>query len=204
MPTACLEVDSFGVLKDGNNRTVTLRGINLDGGSKLPVQQTSFFDPVDESYWDGDNVSFVNRPFLLEDAPKHFAKLKSYGFNTIRYVFTWEALEHKGPGIYDDEYIDFAIKVLKLLDEFDFYVFMDPHQDNVSISQYCNFIELIGYSGLDTAEGAEPPYGHTMPWVWSLRLLRLQRHALYRVTMRIQRNIRKCFGLPITAGSLAK
>lgn len=134
MPAACLKVDSLGELRDEANRTVTLRGINLDGGSKMPTQKPNFFERVDEAYWDGDNVSFVNRPFLLEDAHFHFSKLKSYGFNTIRYVFTWEALEHKGPGIYDDEYIDFTIKVLKLLDEYGFYVFMDPHQDNVSTS----------------------------------------------------------------------
>lgn len=131
MPAACLEVD-HGVLKDEYGRTVILRGINLDGGSKAPVQAPSTFEPADSTYFDGDNVSFVNRPFTLEEAPEHFERLKAFGFNTIRYLFTWEALEHKGPGIYDDEFIDFTIKMLKLLDNYGFYVFMDPHQDNVS------------------------------------------------------------------------
>lgn len=130
MPSACLEVD-YGVIRDEHQRAVVLRGINLDAGGKMPVQSKSSFELPDADYWDGDNVSFVNRPFGLEDAPEHFERLKSFGFNTIRYVFTWEALEHAGPGIYDDDFIDYTIEMLKLLDKYGFYVFMDPHQDNV-------------------------------------------------------------------------
>lgn len=131
MPTLGLSVDSLGNFRDSNDRVVVLRGINLDSAAKLPNNLPSSFlrpDQVD-SFWNGDDVSFVNRPFALEDAPVHFQRLKDWGFNTIRYLYTWEALEHKGPGIYDDEFITYTIKVLTLLDSFGFYVFLDPHQD---------------------------------------------------------------------------
>lgn len=134
MPAACLEVDTYGTIRDEHKRSVILRGINLDAGAKLPVQSETTFEPPNKEYWDGDNVSFTQRPFSLSDAPEHFERLKSFGFNTIRYVFTWEALEHAGPGIYDDEFISFTIEMLKLLDKYDFYVFMDPHQDTVSFA----------------------------------------------------------------------
>lgn len=132
MPAACLEVDRFGVIHDEYGRTAILRGINLDGGAKLPIQHPSTFDPADSSFFDGDNVSFVNRAFTLKEAPEHFERLKQFGFNTIRYIFTWEALEHERPGVYDDKFIDFTISILKMLDKYGFYVIMDPHQDTVS------------------------------------------------------------------------
>lgn len=125
-----LKVDGLGGVRDDKNRRITLRGINLDGSSKLPKRpEYNTFKPVQEDFWDGDNVSFVGRPFELEEAPQHLERIRSWGFNTIRYVYTWEALEHGGPGKYDDEFIDYTIKVLKLLDEYGFYVTMDPHQD---------------------------------------------------------------------------
>lgn len=132
MPAACLEVDRSGSIHDIHGRTVVLRGINFDAGSKMPVQVSSTYTPVDKKFWDGDNVSFVNRPFGLEEAPEHLERLKLYGFNTIRYIYTWEALEHKGPGIYDDDFISFTIEMLKMIDKYGFYVILDPHQDNVS------------------------------------------------------------------------
>ncbi len=82
--------------KDENGRTLFLRGINLAADSKLP---TTPFIPSREpnNFFEGDTVSFVGRPFSIEDADKHLARIKSWGFNVIRYIFTWEALEHAGP-----------------------------------------------------------------------------------------------------------
>ncbi|TKX21145.1 cellulase-like protein 5 [Elsinoe australis] len=114
--------------RDQHNREVTLRGINVAGDCKLPAKpdQNSH---VREGFFDGDDVSFVGRPFPLDDAHIHFSRLRKWGMNTIRYVFTWEALEHAGPGKYDEEFIDFTIEVLRLAKEYGFYIFMDPHQD---------------------------------------------------------------------------
>lgn len=119
-----------GAFKDSFGREVVLRGINFAADAKLPAKPfMPSHAPEDDLFFDGDNVSFVGSPCSLEELDLHLKRLKSWGFNTIRYIFTWEALEHDGPGIYDEEFIDFTIKVLYRLKHYQFYVIMDPHQD---------------------------------------------------------------------------
>src|SRR6478752_4385062 len=117
-----------GQFRDGHGRQVVLRGINLAADAKLPSEpdQPSHI-PTD--FFDGDNVTFHHRPFPKEDARSHFARLRRYGFNTIRYIFTWEALEAAGPGKYDEDFIQHTIDILRIAKEYGFYIFMDPHQD---------------------------------------------------------------------------
>ncbi|GJJ11756.1 hypothetical protein Clacol_005994 [Clathrus columnatus] len=149
--------------KDSNNRTIILRGVNLGGSSKLPYGRSShetegFWEDVeDEDDEDGQNVSYIGRPFSLwdpdssngevedglkkerregwytsnwnESADCHLTRLRDWGFNLIRYVVTWEALEHAGPGKYDYEFIEYTIEVLKKCKEYGFRVYIDPHQD---------------------------------------------------------------------------
>lgn len=117
--------------RDPQNREVTLHGINCAADAKLPATP-DLPSHVSEKFFDGDNVSFVNRPFSLEDAGTHFTRLRSWGYNTLRYIFTWEAIEHAGPGKYDEEWIEHTISVLRKAKEYGFYIFMDPHQDVVS------------------------------------------------------------------------
>ena len=115
-------------LRDTHNREVTFRGINIDAGAKLPRHpDQSSHEPRD--FFNGDNVSFVDRPFTEEEAHEHFGQLKRWGYNALRYIFTWEALEHSGPGIYDEDFIAHTIKILRIAKDYGFYVFMDPHQD---------------------------------------------------------------------------
>lgn len=135
--TACerLKVGEQGDLIDSKGRKVTLKGINMDGAAKLPA--TPYMPSYkgdsskgDDVFFDGDNVSFVGRPFPIEEAHQHFLRIKSWGYNTIRYIITWEALEHKGPGIYDDEFISYTNKILDIIHEIGgLYVFIDVHQD---------------------------------------------------------------------------
>lgn len=114
--------------RDADGREVTFRGINVSGDAKLPRRPDQpSHEPLD--FFDGDNVSFLGRPFNKEEAREHFARLKSWGYNLIRYIFTWEALEHEGPGKYDEEFIEHTISLLRMAKEYGFYVFMDPHQD---------------------------------------------------------------------------
>lgn len=117
--------------RDTQGREVILRGINVAGDAKYPKTPDI---PSFEShkFFEADDVSFVGRPFSLEDSHIHFKRLRKWGYNTIRYIFTWEAIEHAGPGIYDDEWINFTIEVLRIAKQYEFYVFMDPHQDVVS------------------------------------------------------------------------
>lgn len=114
--------------KDDSGRTVFLRGVNLGGSSKVPA------DPDgatfrNEGFFDHRHVSFVNRPFALSEADEHYARLKSWGFNTLRFLVTWEGVEHSGPGIYDGEYLAYLRKVIAKAGEYGFTVFIDPHED---------------------------------------------------------------------------
>ncbi|KAJ9148481.1 Glycoside hydrolase family 5 protein [Pleurostoma richardsiae] len=117
-----------GKFVDGVGRQVILRGINVAGDAKYPSHpdQPSH---IETDFFDGDNVKFHDRPFPKQEAHVHFSRLKQYGYNTIRYVFTWEAIEAAGPGIYDEEWIQQTIDVLRIAKEYGFYIFMDPHQD---------------------------------------------------------------------------
>ena len=114
--------------RDPDNREITLRGINCAGDAKFPAVP-DIPSNVAENFFNGDDVSFIGRPFSTNEAPTHFARLRRYGFNTIRYIFTWEAIEHAGPGKYDEAWIQYTIDILRLAKGYGFYVFMDSHQD---------------------------------------------------------------------------
>ncbi|KAI4287254.1 MAG: hypothetical protein L6R35_003485 [Caloplaca aegaea] len=114
--------------RDSANREVTLRGINVAGDAKFPTSP-DLPSNHSEHFYDGDNVSFIDRPFSIDEAHTHFSRLKRWGYSLIRYIFTWEAIEHAGPGKYDEEWIQHTIRVLRLAKDYGFYVFMDPHQD---------------------------------------------------------------------------
>ena len=154
------------IFRDEKNREVTLHGINLAGDAKYPAtpDQPSH---VSDNFLDGDNVSFVGRPFSLEDAPVHFRRLRNWGYNTLRYIFTWEAIEHAGPGKYDEDFIRFTIEVLRLAKKFGFYINMDPHQDVVSYSflcsMYCCYVSNHDTSGRASQAAPAPLSGPSTP-----------------------------------------
>ena len=108
-------------IRDRQGRVVVLRGCNLGGDSKIPFSPTG--NPL--SY----DVSFVGRPFPEEEADQHFARLAGWGFTFLRFIITWEAVEHGGPGIYDEEYLAYLRNILKKAEEYHISVFIDPHQD---------------------------------------------------------------------------
>jgi hypothetical protein len=111
---------------DAQGREVLLRGVNLGGDSKVPRSGVGH-RPGDFS--DHREVSFVGRPFPLEEANEHFSRLSSWGFNCLRLLTTWEAVEHAGPGRYDEAYLDYYAEIARLAGEHGFYVFVDLHQD---------------------------------------------------------------------------
>lgn len=113
---------------DRHGRHVILRGVNFAGDCKapsLPDQRT--FIPTDFS--DHRTVSFVGRPAPLSEIDQHLDRLAHWGFNCIRLLTTWEAIEHSGPGEYDEDYLDFFAEVSRRAGVRGMYVIVDFHQD---------------------------------------------------------------------------
>eukprot|EP00756_Hemistasia_phaeocysticola_P060270 Hpha_TRINITY_DN3888_c0_g1::TRINITY_DN3888_c0_g1_i1::g.44685::m.44685 len=111
---------------DEKGRVLQLRGVNLGGGSKTPIGgETHNPGGLDLDF----PVTFVGRPFPVEDASEHFRRLRSWGFTMVRFIITWEAIEHAGPGRYDRDYIDYVRVLVDEAARFNIYVYVDPHQD---------------------------------------------------------------------------
>ncbi|TRR18219.1 hypothetical protein DNP52_24965, partial [Salmonella enterica subsp. enterica serovar Panama] len=98
------------------------------GSSKVP------FTPdgatyIREGFFDHRNASFVGRPFPLDEADEHFGRLRKWGLTFLRFLVTWEAVEHAGPGVYDFEYLDYLRAVMEKAARHSVHLFIDPHQD---------------------------------------------------------------------------
>lgn len=113
---------------DSVGRRLLLRGVNLSGASKVPMEPNGATH-LREGFFDHRQVSFVGRPFPLAEADEHFRRLRHWGLTTLRFLTTWEAVEHAGPGIYDKDYLDYLAAVITKAREHDLRVFIDPHQD---------------------------------------------------------------------------
>ncbi|KAF0713115.1 hypothetical protein As57867_004496, partial [Aphanomyces stellatus] len=68
-------------------------------------------------------------PFPLDQADEHFSRLQRWGFNCLRFLITWEAIEHAGPGVYDQDYLAYLRQVLLIARKYNMYIYIDPHQD---------------------------------------------------------------------------
>ncbi|MCF8357272.1 MAG: cellulase family glycosylhydrolase [Prolixibacteraceae bacterium] len=117
-----------GQFTDPAGRTLFLRGINLGGSSKVPCKPNGATH-IRDGFFNGKDVSFVGRPFPLEEADEHFSRLKAWGFHFLRFLVTWEAIEHEGPDIYDREYIAFVKALVEKANEYGINLIIDPHED---------------------------------------------------------------------------
>ncbi len=113
--------------KDERGRTLILRGVNLGGSSKVPYPDGATH--IREGFYDHRKVSFVGRPFPLDEAGEHFARLRAWGLTFLRLLITWEAIEHAGPGLYDREYLDYLHEIVRRAGEHGLDLFINPHQD---------------------------------------------------------------------------
>ena len=112
---------------DREGRHVILRGVNLGGDCKIPYPDGGTHLPDDFS--GHASARFVGRPFPLDEADAHLARIARWGFNTLRLLVTWEAIEHEGPGIYDEAYLDYVVEVARRAAAHGFVLFLDFHQD---------------------------------------------------------------------------
>jgi len=115
-------------IHDNEGRVLILRGVNLGGDSKIPFCAPGS-EEEPESLNTQNKVSFVGRPFPVEEAESHFRRLKKAGMTFLRLIVTWEAIEHEGPGIYDEAFLAYLRKILLIADKEGISVFIDPHQD---------------------------------------------------------------------------
>ncbi|KPL82439.1 hypothetical protein SE15_09785 [Thermanaerothrix daxensis] len=114
--------------KDESGRVLMLRGVNLSGSSKVPrVPDGATYRS--EGFFGHRDVSFIGRPFPLEEADEHWARLRAWGLTFVRFLVTWEAIEHAGPGLYDEAYLDYVAAVLEKALAHDIQVVVDFHQD---------------------------------------------------------------------------
>jgi hypothetical protein len=113
---------------DEAGRTLLLRGVNLGGSSKIPMHPDGSTH-LREHFLQHRTVSFVGRPFPLQEADLHFARLRSWGFTFLRLLVTWEAIEHAGPGLYDQDYLNYIVALVHKAAEYDIHLFIDSHQD---------------------------------------------------------------------------
>ncbi len=114
--------------RDRHGRHTILRGANLGGDCKVP------FAPDGHSYMPTDfadhrSVSFVGRPAPLDEIDVHLARLAHWGFNCLRLLTVWEAIEHAGPGRHDAAYLDYLAQVCRRAGDHGLNVFIDFHQD---------------------------------------------------------------------------
>jgi hypothetical protein len=115
---------------DKHGRQVILRGVNLGGDSKVPFPYGGTHFP--SNFSDHYTVSFVGRPFPLSEAEQHFERIRSWGFNTVRLLVTWEAVAHAGPKTIDKSFLSYFRKICEIAEQFDLYIFIDFHQDAFS------------------------------------------------------------------------
>ena len=115
-------------LVDERGRTLILRGVNVGGSSKIPSRST-LPTGTPRGFYDHRDVSFVGRPFPLAEAEEHFRRLRDWGLLFNRFVVTWEAVEHRAPGEYDREYLDYLEAVLARGAALGLRFVVDFHQD---------------------------------------------------------------------------
>ena len=113
-----------------DSQIMRFRGVNLP--AKTPSFPANLINTRDyhQLYESKQYVSFLGRPFSLDEAPDHFQRIsKHWGFNLIRLSVTWEAVMHECPGCIDDNYLQYLKELVDMAAEYGLYVIIDPHQD---------------------------------------------------------------------------
>lgn len=95
---------SGNALRDPEGRAVILRGVNLSGAQK-------------------------NAPYLDDKTQADYQRLRdAWGFNAIRFIMTWSAVEPT-EGQYDDAYLDQVAERIGWAQQAGLVVILDMHED---------------------------------------------------------------------------
>src|SRR5690348_18314451 len=95
---------SGNALRDPDGRAVILRGVNLSGAQK-------------------------NAPYLDDKTQADYQRLRdAWGFNAIRFLMTWSAVE-PAEGQYDDAYLDQVAERIGWAQQAGLVVILDMHED---------------------------------------------------------------------------
>lgn len=123
-------IHSEGIwFKDAAGRTMILHGINVGGDTKVPFKPY-LPSHIKENFLESAyTVSFSGRPFPIEEADEHFSRLSRWGYRFLRLLISWEAIEHAGPGTYDEDYLQYLRALVIKAAQYHINVFIDPHQD---------------------------------------------------------------------------
>lgn len=101
-------------ITDNSGRIVIYRGVNVSNVSKHSGPPSG--------YWERGRAQ---HPWHGRD---DFKKLEDWGFNFVRYLIFWEAIE-PSRGNYDDDYLTGAVNRAKYLGRHGVDVVLDMHQD---------------------------------------------------------------------------
>ncbi|MBI5527863.1 MAG: cellulase family glycosylhydrolase [Deltaproteobacteria bacterium] len=122
-------------LKDAHGRYLYMHGVNASGSTKVPYEV--------------DPLTYIGRPFPLDDADRHLALIKAMGFNSIRLLFMWEAVEPHARGVYDTAFLDYFEAIISKANEHGLYVLINAHENLFSRFHNANYNEepLFGTKG---------------------------------------------------------
>jgi hypothetical protein len=121
-----------GHFADAFGRTLSLRGLNISGASKLPTEPNGLSHLADGFYESHRTVTFTGRPFPLDEAPLHFRRLQAWGLPLVRLLVTWESLGHAGPDPATDldvGYISYLRQLVEMMPRYGIKCFICAHQD---------------------------------------------------------------------------
>ncbi|MBU1430467.1 cellulase family glycosylhydrolase [Myxococcota bacterium] len=192
-----------GRLRDALGREVYLRGINVSGSHKAPPTEAfpSLYPlpqdaalaarcraeiPMPPECVPSRDVSYVGRPFPLDEADVWFGQIAGLGFNSIRLLTNWESIQPYRPGTcvgregydsrcHDLTYLDYFEALIIKAKAHGLYVLIDMHQDIFSRHLFAYYNEAPPYGAPGSLEATLfsllPPYsdwvrGHGAPrWV---------------------------------------
>jgi endoglycosylceramidase len=92
------------LLRDRESRIVLYHGVNISNAAKSAPG------------------------FLSWHTKDDYASLRQWGFNCVRYLVFWEAVEPR-EGVYDEAYIDATIERIRWMADLGIDVLLDFHQD---------------------------------------------------------------------------